>query len=118
MSVSDEAAGTNSLGFTDSNNGTDYSYDDNGNMVLDRNKGIGSITYNYRNQIKKITGNNNKTIEYIYSAGGQKLAKKAPDGTMVYYSGNFIYEGGVLKRRILNAAGKYEASGSAGEISV
>lgn len=71
--------------FKDGNNtaGTnDYSYDNNGNMTLDNNKNINSITYNYLNLPQLITVTGKGTIEYIYTAGGVKLKKVTTDATV------------------------------------
>lgn len=61
----------------------DYSYDANGNMIADANKGISSIVYNHLNLPKKITfeGTTNGEISYLYNALGQKLQKKVVNAT-------------------------------------
>jgi RHS repeat-associated protein len=88
-------------GFKDGNTtGLDYSYDANGNMTVDKNKGITTpITYNHLNLPTKITfstapaGN----IVYIYNAFGQKLEKQVfttSQGSVpvtTYYLGGFQY---------------------------
>jgi len=53
----------------------DYEYDENGNMTVDRNKGITSITYNYLNLPQTITFNHSDKIDYLYNAAGQKVQK-------------------------------------------
>ena len=55
----------------------DYEYDTFGNMVVVKSKGITAITYNHLNLPVKIIfdGNQNKYIQYIYSASGEKLRK-------------------------------------------
>lgn len=62
---------------------TDYNYDINGNLNLDNNKGITSITYNHLNLPQTITllpppnsNNGSRTITYIYDAAGNKLRKE------------------------------------------
>src|SRR5690554_2081317 len=93
-----------SLGFNDGNkhvesNENDFEYDDYGNMVIDRNKGITNITYNHLNLPKKITFENNQSIEYIYGADGSKLRKKVTDGTKnktVDYLDGFQYRNALL----------------------
>ncbi|GHV36608.1 hypothetical protein FACS1894178_8000 [Bacteroidia bacterium] len=58
---------------------TEYSYDANGNMTMDKNKGILSIEYNFVNLPKKIAISSpvaEGTIEYIYAADGRKLQSK------------------------------------------
>jgi hypothetical protein len=57
----------------------DYSYDNNGNLIADKNKDISSITYNFLNLPVMVTIagiNHNGTITYTYDASGEKLAKK------------------------------------------
>lgn len=65
------------LGFRDGNDiGEDYGYDANGNMVVDANKGISSISYNHLNLPETITKTNGDWIRYTYNAAGIKLKKK------------------------------------------
>lgn len=60
-------------GFKDGNlEGKDYEYDLNGNMVVDRNKGISEITYNHLNLPEKIVTTRGSYIRYVYDAGGKK----------------------------------------------
>ncbi|MDI9358778.1 MAG: DUF6443 domain-containing protein [Phycisphaerales bacterium] len=85
-------------GITDSAN--DYTYDANGNMTKDDNKGITSITYNHLNLPVKIFFGTN-TIEYIYNATGQKTGKKvteAGNSTITdYLTGGFQYSNSFLQ---------------------
>jgi RHS repeat-associated protein len=54
----------------------DYTYDANGNVTSDYNRGISSISYNYMDLPSVITFSNSKgTISYIYDAAGNKLQK-------------------------------------------
>ncbi|WP_371862954.1 RHS repeat domain-containing protein, partial [Winogradskyella haliclonae] len=83
---------------------TEYTYDANGNMLTDANKGISSnIQYNHLNlpTSVSINGNGNSgTISYIYDATGVKLEKKVTEGisnTYTYYAGNYIYDNNGLK---------------------
>ena len=60
----------------------EYSYDKQGNLTADYNKGITSITYNHLNLPEHIVINNemsgnNGEIYYTYDATGRKLAKKS-----------------------------------------
>ncbi|MHA7843212.1 MAG: RHS repeat domain-containing protein [Winogradskyella sp.] len=85
-----------SYGFNDGKNlPTEYTYDNNGNMVSDANKDITSITYNHLNlptNVNFVSGD----IAYIYDATGVKQ-KKIVSGTTTEYAGNFIYENSSLK---------------------
>jgi RHS repeat-associated protein len=70
---------------------TDYSYDENGNMVSDQNKKISAIQYNYLNLPQAITVTAKGSIEYLYDAAGNKLQKKTMEGakttTTTYIAG-------------------------------
>jgi len=77
----------------------DFVYDANGNMIVDKNKGITSISYNHLSLPTQITFDNGSTISYIYDATGVKLEKEVNDvqfaGTAhTYYAGNYIYKKG------------------------
>ena len=57
-------------------------YDDYGNLIEDRNKGITEIVYNHLNLPKKIIFDNSEfdgIIEYLYDANGTKLKKTVTD---------------------------------------
>jgi RHS repeat-associated protein len=70
---------------------TDYTYDANGNMQLDNNKGISSITYNHLNLPEQITVTGKGNILYTYDAGGNKLSKKTTElnATVNYNNANY-----------------------------
>ncbi|NAS12904.1 RHS repeat domain-containing protein [Poritiphilus flavus] len=112
-------------GFKDSTaDNQDYWYDDNGNMVRDLNKGIGTssadgISYNHLNlpiQIK-FDNSDQKKITYIYDAAGVKLRKvvEQPSVSSVTtdYAGNYIYENSTLQF-FNHAEGYVEPGGSGG----
>lgn len=67
--------GTNAAG------SVDYSFDANGNLTLDNNKRVTAVAYNYLDKPELITiaappaSTGGGTIQYIYSAGGNKLQK-------------------------------------------
>ena len=79
---------------------TDYSYDINGNLNLDNNKAISSITYNHLNLPSVITVTGKGTITYTYDAGGNKIKKLTTDNsaagktitTTTTYVGGIVYE--------------------------
>jgi RHS repeat-associated protein len=103
-----------SLGFSEgSSGGGTYAYDLNGNMVKDGNRGLTNVRYNHLNLPSKLTGDDNKTIRYIYDANGQKVAKTYNDGTgdkTTYYADGFIYEETTLKQ-IAHAEGHIDNGG-------
>ena len=90
---------SDTYGFVDANgSGTEYTYDVNGNMTSDANKGITSISYNHLNLPTNISINDNGntgTISYIYDATGVKLEKKVVESgnpnQYTFYAGNHIY---------------------------
>jgi len=77
-----------------------YSYNKNGNMVSDNNKGITAITYNHLNLPQEITFDTGNKILYIYNAAGVKLQKQVIEGsdtTFTDYLGGFVYENDTLQ---------------------
>ncbi|HVY74704.1 MAG TPA: DUF6443 domain-containing protein [Puia sp.] len=98
---------TTKLGdFHDGTNGAtdDYSYDANGNLTLDNNKAISSITYNYLNLPQVITVTSKGTITYTYDATGSKIKKTTVDNTAspsktttTLYYGGFVYQQDTLQ---------------------
>jgi RHS repeat-associated protein len=80
------------------NSGNDYTYDVNGNLSADANKGISSISYNHLNLPVSIILNGKGSITYQYDAKGNKLRKTVVDNTVTQarttvtdYIGEFIY---------------------------
>jgi RHS repeat-associated protein len=91
----DDSSGV-SEGFKDVS-GTDYTYDENGNMVSDNNKGISSISYNHLNLPTSVGfAGQQAAISYVYDATGVKQ-KKIVAGSGIStitteYAGNYVYE--------------------------
>ncbi|KDN55708.1 RHS repeat-associated core domain-containing protein [Flavobacterium seoulense] len=80
--------------------GNDYTYDANGNMLTDANKGITTnIVYNHLNLPTKITFGTAGNIVYIYNASGQKVRKEVTQGsiTTTDYLGGYQYKDNDLK---------------------
>jgi RHS repeat-associated protein len=103
-------------GFKDGiNTGNDYTYDGNGNLKEDKNKGIADIIYNYLNLPSQITfasGN----IQYIYNATGtkqKKIVTEATGTTTTIYAGNYIYQNNALQM-ISQPEGYLEPNGQGG----
>jgi|GEM_PF-1019812 len=89
-------------GFADGANvATEYTYDANGSMITDLNKGISSnIVYNYLNLPELVTRGTGNTIRYIYDATGRKLSQVATytyAQKQVDYAGEFQYENDQLQ---------------------
>jgi len=70
-------------------NGTTYVYDLNGNTTTDGLRNV-AIAYNILN-LPKLVSKGADNISYIYSAAGEKLAKKMTNNTYQYYAGNMVY---------------------------
>jgi len=78
----------------------EYTYDSNGNLTKDLNKGISNISYNCLNLPSAVTFSDGSTIVYTYVADGAKLKTVHKIGgttTTTDYCGNVIYENGVQK---------------------
>lgn len=93
--------GDKTTGFVDgANTGNDYTYDANGNMTTDQNKGItGAIAYNFLNLPELVTRGTSNTLRYIYDATGRKLAQVATYNSaqkQTEYMGEYQYENDVL----------------------
>ncbi|WP_201291585.1 RHS repeat domain-containing protein, partial [Tenacibaculum maritimum] len=115
-----------SEGFKDINNAIDYTYDVNGNMTKDLNKGITNISYNHLNLPTKIHFRNGGSIDYKYDARGVKLEKEAGgeygDPSSTQYAGNYIYKknpgrGAQLKLAFFNHPEGYVSPKNASDIS-
>lgn len=116
--------------FTDRNiSNDDYTYDENGNLLTDKNKRIHSIVYNHLDLPKTIiffnsTGGTKGVIYYDYDALGNKMSKVVSEPgkpqKIYYYVGNAVYnedtllyiaheEGRIRYSRVVNGTtGKYE----------
>ena len=92
----------NDSGFKDGEESSqEYEYDANGNMTKDKNKEIQEIRYNILNLPERITFENGDYLEYVYDAGGSKLAKKVYENSMLThrtdYTGGLIFEDDTLQ---------------------
>ena len=83
---------------------SDYTYDANGSLVVDNNKGITSINYNYLNLPQNIPIKGKGNIAYIYDAVGNKLVKTVVDSTstpvkttLTTYMAGFVYVNDTLQ---------------------
>jgi RHS repeat-associated protein len=79
----------------------EMSYDANGNLTKDNNKGILSIAYNTLNIPVSINNTGSLRVEYLYDATGTKRQQKYYtniEGSVsktTDFIGNFVYENGV-----------------------
>jgi RHS repeat-associated protein len=102
-SVTEGSGGDLTKGFKTISNGSAYSYDTNGNMTADPNKGITNITYNHLNLPITITFTNSRSITFMYDAGGNKLRKTVvqggttPSTNVQDYVGGFEYKNSILE---------------------
>lgn len=75
---------TATSGFLDGVNlPVEYTYDANGNMKTDANKGITEILYNHLNLPIKVSFGTSNFIQYYYNAYGTKVSKIVTQGTSV-----------------------------------
>lgn len=100
--VTDNTAQTSTNGksgdFKDGTNSTgdDYAYDNNGNMVLDNNKAVSSISYNFLDKPELITITGKGVIKIVYDAEGNKLQKiftpQSGPTVITTYINQFVYK--------------------------
>jgi RHS repeat-associated protein len=114
--VDDDIASSATQGFIDgAEQTTEYTYDTNGNVLTDANKGITDIDYNHWDLPILVDFGNGNNIEYIYDALGNKLRKKVTDlangNKEADYVGNHVYENGSLKF-FTHAEGYVQAEGN------
>jgi RHS repeat-associated protein len=83
-----------------SSTSNDYTYDINGNLLSDKNKGIDSIQYNFLGKPVRMKFSDGKVITYVYDATGMKLTQKLYHGDTLKnttdYVNGFVYENGAL----------------------
>ncbi|MDW3195741.1 MAG: DUF6443 domain-containing protein [Cytophagales bacterium] len=100
IQVEDSRSATKGFKDLDSPVGTiEYTYDDNGNMITDTNKGITNIQYNYLNLPQQVTLTDNTKIHYTYDAAGIKHRKTVDDGSpeTTTYSSGFHYKDNAIQ---------------------
>ncbi|MBQ5473524.1 MAG: hypothetical protein IIT65_02265 [Lachnospiraceae bacterium] len=93
---------TGASDFFDGNtSNNEYSYNANGALVMDRNRYINQINYDYLGNMQKVVFGNHNLIEYIYAADGTRLRTihRSLGGSNSYvdsidYVGNLIIKNG------------------------
>ncbi|MFC4163933.1 DUF6443 domain-containing protein [Epilithonimonas zeae] len=87
----------NPAGFKDVVGATDYEYDRNGNLIVDKNKAIALIEYNFMDLPSTINFQNGNWIKYKYDSAGNKLSKIVKNGNSTsstdYLSGFHYIDG-------------------------
>ncbi len=90
--------------YSGSKQATDYSYDVNGNMIVDNNKAISNISYNQLNLPEVVTVTGKGSITYTYDWSGNKLKKVTVDTTVkptltttTTYLNGFVYQNDTLQ---------------------
>lgn len=96
--------------------GTEYNYDNNGNMTDDDNKGISSISYNFLNLPETIEFSSGDKIKYTYDATGTRWKTAIEESGTVTdstaYMGGFVYNNDTLSL-VQTATGRFVPDGNA-----
>ncbi|MBT1689428.1 T6SS effector amidase Tae4 family protein [Dawidia soli] len=78
----------------------EYTYDSNGSLASDNNKGVTTIVRSLTGTPESITFGDGRKVEYLYSAAGEKLTMKTFQGTTLVqttdYVNGFVYDNGIL----------------------
>ncbi len=99
------------------NTTTEYTYNNDGSLTKDDNKGISSIAYNEMGKPTTITYTNGNSVAYTYDAAGSKLkmvSTVSSVATTTDYVGGFIYTNNALayfaspEGRIVKNGSNYE----------
>ena len=115
QAVSDQASVQGYNDFHDIAGDSDYSYDGNGNLLSDVNKGITQIEYNYLNLPERIVFSSGNELNYLYDARGIRLKKTVkesgqPDRNTSYVGGMVYNDNGL--EFITTDAGRIVPNGS------
>lgn len=97
----------------------EYTYNINGSLQADKNKGIDSVIYNVLGKPDSIKFSDGRKLAYLYDAGGSKLTMEVWQNTTLLkttdYVNGFVYENDTLQffsspegRVILNADSVFE----------
>jgi len=82
--------------YSSARTGQDYRYDGNGNLGVDKNKGIFGISHNFLNLSEYFQLPGKGSIQYTYTADGNKVRKIVWDSVArrintTYYNNGFVY---------------------------
>ena len=82
----------------------DYTYDGDGNLTTDKNKGLDTYVYNYLNLLQSVHMLGKGNIGYVYDANGAKLQKQTIDSTTGLATTTLYLSGFQYQRRAAMAA--------------
>lgn len=108
--VVDAGSATKGFKYLSSASSPHYTYDNNGNLTLDKHKDL-TYTYNYLNLPKSATTSSSTGITFTYTADGEKLSKVLTNGTQVHYVAGIEYNGANLEA-IYHAEGRCTPNGA------
>ena len=94
-----------------------FEYDAKGRQVMSAYGSVLSTVYNLLDLPQRHTTGEGTVVDYKYAFDGRKLQEKATAGASVIlrdYSGEFLYEGGVLKKILFD--GGYVINGESGPV--
>ena len=97
--ANDTASVLGDFHYKDAKQDSDYRYDGNGNLVIDNNKGIDTIVYNYLNLPVRVHMKGKGNIVYTYDAGGNKILKQTADSTLGLSTTTLYLDGFQYQRR-------------------
>jgi len=92
----------------------DYKYDNNGNLIKDKNRAIeeGNLKYNVLNLVREVIVGG-ATLQYHYDAAGSKLRMSNTNGAVnTKYAGAFEYNSGNYLTRIATEEGQISITNS------
>ncbi|HVI47121.1 MAG TPA: RHS repeat-associated core domain-containing protein [Chitinophaga sp.] len=81
--VSDAAPATNYANDIDDQTSGNYGYDATGNLISDRQSGIGNIAWNVYGKIQSISKSDGTTLSYTYDVSGNRISKTVSSGGKV-----------------------------------
>ncbi|MEM8647852.1 MAG: hypothetical protein AAGF86_16110, partial [Pseudomonadota bacterium] len=96
---------------------TDYSYDGMGHRTSDLNKEITELRYNDLQLVEQVVFGDHTTIDYVYTATGEKLRKTVQDGqgkvlSRIDYVGNVEYVDGAIRQVWIEGGRAYKQNGT------
>ncbi len=85
------AYGTDLDSQTEANN---YAYDENGNLIADRQEGIVKISWGLNGKVREVIKNNGQSIRFVYDANGNRVRKTVLVNGAETNSYFYVYDAG------------------------